>query len=300
MTKRFENKSYPVLLLGVIGALIGMGILLYDYDLTPDSLAFVQTPEFTVWLFLIATNTTFFAIAPILLLQDLKQLRTYSHGNTFDLALAALLLIVMIAMPLVVTQFFWAPIGQYPLAHHRLKVTIILALGAITTAIPAAIGIWLVRAATNTVFARIEASTEYIQRFGLFRNLLMRFTTILGTAIGLATLGTGAARLALIRTKASETHYPSTIVLAYGAYFTLLVVLVYLPTFLSLQAIGRKLHDAFFPQIFPSTENWADIRDRRKYLEELLQLQVGAYQSLHASIVVLAPLISSIISTLLG
>jgi hypothetical protein len=88
--------------------------------------------------------------------------------------------------------------------------------------------------------------------------------------------------------------------LAYGAYFTLLVVLVYLPTFLSLQAIGRKLHDAFFPQIFPSTENWADIRDRRKYLEELLQLQVGAYQSLHASIVVLAPLISSIISTLLG
>jgi hypothetical protein len=60
--------------------------------------------------------------------------------------------------------------------------------------------------------------------------------------IGAATLASGALRIALIEGQRTTAHaFPAAAVLAYGGYFTLLLVAVYAPAYSSLLALGRHL-----------------------------------------------------------
>jgi hypothetical protein len=188
---------------------------------------------------------------------------------------------------------------QSPFAYHRAKIIAILTIGFVTTALPAAIGIWLIRAGLRATFQKIQPSDTHVRQYLQFRERLQRFILILGTVVGLATLGAGAARKALIAWGVSTDAYPASFVLVYGAYFTMLIALVYIPTYSSLLEIGRHLRDTFFPTLLLNTSDWADTYAKRKKLEELLQLQTTVQQSLQASVAIFAPLLSGIISFVL-
>jgi hypothetical protein len=193
----------------------------------------------------------------------------------------------------------WKPIDQYPLPHSLEKFAVILAIGFITTILPAAVGIWLIRAGLRVVFNKIQPDEEHIQQYLRFRDQLQQFISILGTVIGLATLATGAARKGLIAWGASVEAYPLTIVLVYGAYYTVIVALVYIPTYSSLVEIGRGLLEAFFPKSSPKSGNWTDMYAKRRDLEELLQLRTSVQHNLQSSVAVFAPLLSGILAALL-
>ena len=138
------------------------------------------------------------------------------------------------------------------------------------------------------------------QLLGLQENLQW-FMSVLGAMVALGTLATGALRNAVLAVEAvNPSEYPSVLVLIYGAYYTMLVALTYIPVYTSLQAAGKGLQDAFFPLPAPDAESWQSVYSKRKTLGEVLKLQVTGGQDLRASIAILSPLVSGIISTVLS
>jgi len=299
MAKPVAYRTYLILVLAGVGLGLGVGILLYKHRSTPTSLAAVSTPEFIVWLGLIGVLMMLFAVLPLPLAKDLQDLRRYFAGNEIDIVVSSLMLTLLISVPLLIARFLWKPIDQYPLPHTLEKIAVIMTIGYITTILPAAVGIWLVRAGLRIEFGKIQPDEKHIQQYLRFRDRLQWFISILGLVIGLATLSTGAARKGLIAWGVSAESYPLTIVLVYGAYYTVLLALVYIPTYSSLVEIGRDLLEVFFPISSPKSDDWTDMYAKRMDLEEVLQLRTSVQHNLQSRVAVLAPLLSGIFATLL-
>ena len=120
--------------------------------------------------------------------------------------------------------------------------------------------------------------------------------------VTLATLAKGALRQAYLATGGNPSAFPSEFVLLQGAYFTGLLALVYLPTFTILAALGADLVESAYPVTAPNLDwdNLSRWQANRKSLEEILQLQSGAVDNLRASVSILAPVATSVITVLLG
>lgn len=300
MAETFPLKIYPIMILGTFGAALGTGIVLYRFNWTEESEKFVRSPEFVVWLFLMVVLMILFFTLPFSIFNDLQHLKPYLARNIKGLIASSSMMAILTFAPLFVVQYLWAPIDHHPLVLYLTKIALILAIGFITTILPASIGIWLVHAGLRNAFKEIQPNDEQLQLYLLFRDRLQRLILILGTAVGIATLGTGAARKALIAWGVSVESYPVSIVLVYGAYYTLIVGLIYLPTFALLTKIGHHLCDTLFPISLQDPAYWTDIYPKRKNLEEILQLHTTTLQSLQGNIPIFAPLLSAIIATLLG
>jgi len=95
-----------------------------------------------------------------------------------------------------------------------------------------------------------------------------------------------------------EPIYPVSYVIIYGLVFTLLLLLVYLPTHLTLAQASRELRDSLCP--LNSLSTLKDTVERRKSLDEILQTNIGLTQNLKSGLVTLAPLISSLVVSVLG
>jgi hypothetical protein len=82
--------------------------------------------------------------------------------------------------------------------------------------------------------------------------------------------------------------------LVFGLYYTLILVLTFLPTFTILIAAGHKLRDDILPIPSPHNETWESLCAKREKLERLLALSMT--EGLRAAIAILAPILGSIIS----
>ena len=134
------------------------------------------------------------------------------------------------------------------------------------------------------------------------RAYLQRFITLLGAMVTLAALAKGALRQAILATGGNASEFPPEYVLLQGAYFTGLLALVYIPTYSILAAVGADLVDSVYPVTAPDLDwdNLSEWQANRKSLEELLQLRSGAIHNLRASVSILAPVATSVVSVLLG
>jgi hypothetical protein len=95
---------------------------------------------------------------------------------------------------------------------------------------------------------------------------------------------------------------PQEVIILYGLYLTLLVLLVYAPIHLLLAAAGQGLAERVNPVPQPSAttaEGWDEIweqwRARRTSLEELLELKASPLAPLQTTLAVLAPLVGGVI-----
>ena len=106
-------------------------------------------------------------------------------------------------------------------------------------------------------------------------------------------------RRAVIAYDVPEKDFPVIVVLVYGAYFSMLLILLYLPAFLKLQKLGQILNDKITELgTGDKSEDAADEIKLKEKLENLLQINESAQQRLKAGIAVLSPLISGIMSIL--
>jgi hypothetical protein len=97
-----------------------------------------------------------------------------------------------------------------------------------------------------------------------------------------------------------DSAFPKEHLLRYGAYFSLILALVYAPVYQRLVATGRRLLDDACPADEPVSRDWETSYDKRKKLEELLELGVTTSGSFRAAVAITAPLVSSIVGLLLG
>jgi hypothetical protein len=177
---------------------------------------------------------------------------------------------------------------------------VIFLISFVTTALPAAIGSWLVQAGLRSDFDKIEPTEQFLRRYLHYQQHQQRLLWIFAATVGLATLSMGATRKALIAGGLDADRFPPILVLTFGAYLTLITALVYVPTYASLLQAGHRLCDAFVPMPSPDSKSWNDAYSQRKNLEEFLQLRMPSSQNLRTIAAIFAPLFTGLVSVLLG
>jgi len=293
------------------GFFVGLLIMTGDYVVAGRSLdqkcwEFLKSPKAMVWIFIVAGEFAFWANIVEPLWHWRSKLR-HDHGLrlTREIRLKLAAAVVFFALP---GFFLLHIVPASNLAHHALKMGLVNLIATIV-ALFAVAGIWYVRAALEATFVGKEPGghpplsvQERVQVLLDLRADLQRFITLLGAMIALATLAKGALRQAILATVGNSSEFPSEYVLLQGAYFTGLLALVYIPTFTILAAIGSDLVESTYPVTAPDLDwdNLSRFQANRKSLEELLQLRSGAIHNLRASVSILAPVATSVITVLLG
>jgi hypothetical protein len=304
-----ESKSEIVL--NWAGFFVGLLIMTGDYvvagrSMSPQNWEFLRSPKAMVWIFFVAGQFAFWAIAIEPLWRGLARLRT-SYGLRHNLAIRSKLAaaVVFFALP----GFFLVYIvPDSNLAHHDAKMGLVN-LVAMIVALVAVAGIWDVRAALESVFGeqhRVRRPPDSVQQtieiLVDLRDHLQRFITLLGAMVALATLAKGALRQAILATDGMAAQFPPEYVLLQGAYFTALLALVYIPTYSILADVGAGLVDSVYPVKAPDLdwEHFSEWQDNRKSLEDFLELKSGAVHNFRASVAILAPVATSVVAVLLG
>ena len=328
---RRKHLELPVLIaVAVVGAAIGFGVLSLnglarkEYLLPrkrwegvlhlshSEGYVFKHLGEFRMWLFLIAAQTARWAIGAAFLLapemrRPLKGL--WSKGRVAVAASVTATAIPLVAV--VVVGSLYSRI-HYPVPWHQWKV---LALSLIGTCV-ALLGVAelaLVKFALQDD-PPAGGTLADIERFLALRTLLQRVLAIEGAIIGAAVLTTGALRNAVVAYNAVLSHYPGVTekhhqtlspfpreyVLIYGAFFTLLLAVLYAPVYFRLLDVGRANVDAACKAEEPASAIWLPVYEKRKKLEEHLQLQMATSASFRAGVAILTPLGGALVALLLG
>ncbi len=316
--KRGENlgslvhpRSTAEIALNCAGFFVGLLIMTGDYVVAGRSLSqrsweFLTSPKAMVWIILVAGQFAFWAMIVEPLWGKLSRLRLeYGLGLTREIHLKLAAAIVFFALP----GFFLVRIvPDSNLAHHDLKMALVNFTAMILSLVAVA-GVWYVRASLEFRFAgkgtreqSVESVQEGIQVLLDLRGYLQWFITVLGAMVALATLAKGALRQAFLATGGAASDFPSEYVLLQGAYFTGLLALVYIPTFTILADVGADLVESAYPVTAPDLdlEHLSRWQANRKSLEEILQLRSGAVHNLRASVSILAPVATSVVTVLLG
>jgi hypothetical protein len=311
LASRIRPRSTTEVVANCAGFSVGLMIMTGDYiaargALEPENWAFLECPQAMVWIFFVAAQFAFWATitGPLWCWQSRLRL-DYGLRLTREIRLKLAAAIVFFALP---GFFLICIVPDSKLANHDPKVGLVN-LVAMVVALIAVSGIWYVRAALEATFAGKGSGRRPVHSIHAgvrvlldLRGYLQRFITLLGAMVALSTLAKGALRQAFLATGGNPAKFPSEYVLLQGAYFTGLLALVYIPTFTVLAGIGADLIEAAYPitEADPDRENLSRWQANRKGLEELLQLRSGAVDNLRASISILAPAATSIITVLLG
>jgi hypothetical protein len=295
----FNERVHTTLLMTLGAVLLSVGIVLYDFESTPQSERFSGTSAFAVWVFLMATQAGVLAVVFQPLLRALRTLEKHFIQGKVEVSVAAMAFALLFSLPAAVPRALFLSEGYWPLAHHSAKI-MVFAVVAFLTSLLAVLGLLLVRSATVSLFADgNENGRDLAQYLGL-RDYAETFLLILGGMIGVATLSLGALRKALLAVGYSGEAFPAVLVLAYGAYFTLLVALIYLPVFVALRETALRLLNQVYPIQSVGSSTWAEQFSKRETLGRALRLETTAEQSLRSGVAILAPLIGGGVSVLLG
>jgi hypothetical protein len=173
------------------------------------------------------------------------------------------------------------------------------------TALPALLGMSLIHTAAGELSARIdEAEQTESKLFPLiaellsFRTLLQNYLTILGIILSMIPITTAGLRAILIALNpTNEQNFPITNAILFGLVFTLILLLIYLPTHLALTDASRKLRDRLCP--LDSLTSLSQDIEQRRTLDDLLQTNIGITQNLKTGLITLAPLVTSLLTSVL-
>lgn len=286
-----------LLLIGLGGFLVGVGILLIGYKGTDRSELFVHSSGFAVWAVVIGAQTAYWAVVSGPLWVELTAVwRQGSPGRSSTLALAVTLILILVVFP-TVSIVARAP---WPLWGHSGKIRALTIIGGLAVGVPALMGIALVQQQVNDQVAG-PVDKDDVPAALRARSQILRFLSVAGAVIGLAVLAAGALREATVPPGlVLADDFPAEAVLLYGAFFTGLLLLVYVPAHLALRRLGTRIRDTYFPlsqMPAPDDDAFRGWLDQRTHLETVLQLNVTPSQQLLASLFILAPLISAVLTS---
>jgi hypothetical protein len=177
-----------------------------------------------------------------------------------------------------------------------------LVLLGVVAAGPAVLGLWLVYARLRRIAALLsDEPGESRPAKDVLADLLdcRRATgvclTVLATIVTTAVVDAGAQRKAFLATGTSPRDFPPEAVLLYGALFTAISLLLYVPIFVAWRGRCQRFVDAVYPLPADARpdEDWMSGRTR---LAQLLGLEQTVAKNLTAAFGILAPLATSVLS----
>lgn len=295
------------LFLFVIGAAVGGAVLFGDWLASlvgvghpfarADRMTFIGLPKTQLWLSLVAAQVGVMAVLARRAVPMALEVWRDADARQSGLRILALGVIVWLFV-------FFANKAQRPppFPGERPKLWVITGLGFVAC-VPALVTLWGVRGGLDRLGEGIEQSgaseAPPTQAFLRLYDLAHRALLVLGTIIGGAILGAGAQRNAMIASTNRKDDFPLEYVLLYGLFFSIMLAVVYMPTYERLQSRGDKIVERYATLGGPSDESWSDDYVKRRQLIELLKLEVTLPGSLKAGVAILAPLTSSLLATLL-
>jgi hypothetical protein len=292
--------------LAAVGFGVGLVVMLWRYPTTNASEAFVKRPETIAWIITLAFSVSFWTVASIPLWWDawtLKSVPRRSEGAA--LVLGAFAFFAMLVAPVIVGIRVRSI--EIPLDHASTRIRVLQGIAGVLVVLPGVLSIWLhsirfIRRDYSSVAPndnpRTDQQLESVKSFLNDRSALLRGGTILGAPVGLATLATGALRNALVA--AGVKAVSATLVLAYGAGYTAMLAIVYVPSYLSMQNAGRRLLESYLPMQLPDSSTYDEYEKTRGAWEDLLQLKVGPADSFKIGTAVLAPIVTALITVFAG
>ena len=249
-------------------------------------------------LFLIAAQTAVWAIGAAVLLAPQVWLPVAGLWATARIPVAAT--VAATAAPLV-AFFVYVEFTldlHYPLPYHEWKI-FALSLVGMSVALLGVARLALVKVALENEPA--SGTLADVERYLELRTLLERVLAVEGAILGAAILAAGGLRNTVVAFHShDQSSFPREYVLVYGAYFTLLLALLYAPVYRRLLEVGRANVDAACEPEEPTSPSWLPAYEKRKKLEEHLQLQLATGTSFRVGVAILAPLGSALVGLLLG
>lgn len=302
-------------ILVVVGFLTGVVVLLVDYfPFTSDEFKdLIKLPAFQLFLFAIVAQTVFWTVAFGSMLPGWRLLWKNAKGHLPEIVAWSLLFAALVFS----SRFFAFSCDNYALRHHGLKTSLLTYIGGVV-AMMAAVGSILINIGLREILVKSAQSAEHgkednienrqtadvemqhaylVRRYLFLRGSLLHFLSVLGIMLGLVVLAQGAKRY-FIQNVANDCApgFTRDKVLVFGLYYTLILILTFLPTFSLLIATGHKLRDDLLPIPSPHSDKWEDRCKRREKLDDLLALSMT--ERLRAIIAVSAPILGALISLL--
>jgi hypothetical protein len=305
----------PGLLAGVLGALgfaVGLATMRLGVGGRAATRGFTGTLQFQAWVTIIAFQTALWgAVAPGLWRTAGQLWRRWQEGP--GRRGPGLLLVGYLALvALIVAGLRSGPPNPAIPATYSSRTLALLLVALVVVLPPVAIGMWLVHGVLGGLGARLAAAP--VDRASLevdwpatgrpvfadllwLRATLQQLLLVAGTIVGTATLASGALRLAVLAASPSAS-FPPEIPILYGGFFTVVLAILYVPAYTSLQRQARALVDACWP-VPPSAKPDETWYKSRQNAEAALGLAVSVRESFQTGAAILAPLLTSIITVIL-
>lgn len=299
MTRLRKHWLWPLVIsVLALGAFAGLGSLTRAVLGSHGNRALAETGEFGVWSLLIGASAVLFAFlfAHSLHLTDWRRVAgvaVWKPALAYGIFAAILF------------TFQWktgSPIGNLkPTTAIGVSRTL-LVLGLIAAA-PAVLGLWLNHTRLRRI-SRVFDGEERAQAADVLGELLECkrangiCLAVLALIVSTAVIDAGAQRRAFLATGTPKEAFPPESVLLYGALFTAISLLLYVPVFLAWKTRCLRLVDEVYP--LPSDarpgEDWLAGRAR---LTQLLGTDATVGKTVTAAFGILAPLAASVLSVVL-
>jgi hypothetical protein len=133
-----------------------------------------------------------------------------------------------------------------------------------------------------------------------WRAILQSQLAALGAVIALSTLTTAAFRTAILAAYPGHAHdFPVAGVLLFGAWFTGILALVYVPPSERLRRHAQALVDEAFPIPDQFDGDWQQQLQRRRDLTSALRIDETSQNSIQNALIIGSPLITSALTLLI-
>lgn len=264
-------------------------------DKVKDAAEFTARPETQLWFALAAATSGLSLAAGVMVIQPWLRL-------LHDVDILAGALSVALPMAAGVLALFgprWvAGRADLPLPDHLRRVAVVFVLGGLGM-LPAASGMLLVGAAAlGADVGSDDALHDTVGSLVEQRRSLILFLGVAAFIVVLAVVTSAALRQALL---AHGRDLPPITLLLYGAYFSALIAVLFVPSYLAQQEAARTVVDKLVPisdTTFPKfpEHGWFE---RQSDLQAFLGLDVSVVGAFSAAFAVLTPVASAALATYL-
>lgn len=287
--------TWVVMLLAAAGFLLGPLLLGLGAASEMETLL-DQSGPFNLWGALIGAQTMLWILAlpplGLILHHHWQQASMAGLSVRKDVLLSALVLAVLVAALMVAASA--NPVPEF-LPHVRWKVRV-LTVAALGVALVAAASVWVIRGRLERLMKE-GPTRENLEAYSDMRTDLDRLLGYLGAVVGLAVLSSAAMRNVVRDVMPSSlSSFHAEAVILYGLALSLMLAVLYLPTFAVARAVGAELRDKLAP--FPEPNRLAEGFEERRKLDDALGLTVSTTASFRAAVAILSPLLGGLASLL--
>ena len=284
-----------------VGAATAGAYLLMTTHPGKSGALFLARPQAQLWVLALAVQAGLWAAVAPFLWRTCREFRPATRwGWVGWFLLSAVVMVLFLKLE---QARLYGPGPRYPLAHHGGRLLALTIAGVVLVLGSGILALCLIWHRLRTTAPpdgwNWPAAGKQAGELLRARERLAQVLLTLGLAVGAVTLATGALRSAVLAYLPQEaSQFPALTPWLFGAGATVVLAAGYFPAYFALQHASRRLADAIYPLEWPirPDQNW--YADRTSFIA-LLKLETGPVESFRTGVVILAPLLGSLLATLL-